>query len=444
VGDDSVIDAALRQHAAIRVDSLERMLTTASVLSRCDRPLGSRLIVAGISGGACDITADRAADEGLELIPLAASTVAALRAELPDFGHVQNPLDVTGGAVSDPTLFGRIIAILGTDPGADVVLVQQDVPTRNSGAVDSFRGTLAATAALEQPAFVTGSLSAPVIADDERFPTGRDRIIAGGLDMALFALGRGAWLARRVAPVDRHAESVEPPAAAPSTSAGAGVWSEARSRALLSEHAVPMVPAAHVGSRDEAVAAATRLGYPVVVKANADDLAHKTDVGAVELDLADDEAVRAALDRIDAALTPSGRQTDGYLVSPMRRRGTELIVGVARHDPWGLALAVGIGGVLTETHADASLRLLPVGRADVREMLGELQHHAVLQGGRGRPPADRDAVVDAVLAVADAAWRRRDQIEAIEVNPLLVDGAHVEALDALVEWRVSPDASGPR
>jgi acetate---CoA ligase (ADP-forming) len=432
VGDDRVIDAVLRQHAAIRVDSLDALLTTASVLARGGPLRGRRLAVAGISGGACDIIADRAVDEGLELAPFSPTTVAAVQAELPAFGTVNNPLDVTGAAVSDQQLFGRIVSVLGDDPGVDMLLIQHEVPTRQSGAVEVFRGILDSAATLDVPAFVIGVLNRDIPADDDRFDKGAECIQSGGLDQVVRALGRAAWWSEQLAAPAADEAGAHTPAP---NGARTGVWSEARSRELLGGAGVPLVPAILVRTVDEAVTSAKELGWPVVVKANADDLPHKTDVGAIALDVSGDDQVRRALSDIAANLAALGRQADGYLVSPMRPPGTELIVGVARDETWGLILAVGIGGVLTEVQADTALRLLPVGAADVRQMLSELRNRAVLDGVRGRAPADLDATVSAILSVARTAGALDDDLLALEVNPLLIDGDRVEALDALVSWK---------
>ncbi|MEQ8717784.1 MAG: acetate--CoA ligase family protein [Acidimicrobiales bacterium] len=154
------------------------------------------------------------------------------------------------------------------------------------------------------------------------------------------------------------------------------------------------------------------------------------------LGLASEGDVRNACAAIVASL--GNHPMDGFLVMPMREPATELIVGVANAPGWGLVLAVGFGGILTEIRADTSLRRLPVDRADVHEMLGELEGSAILDGVRGREPVEREALVDAVLAIADAASFVGEKLEALEVNPLVVDGNRIEALDALVSWRTDP------
>jgi acetate---CoA ligase (ADP-forming) len=438
VGDDRVIDAVLRQHAAVRVDSLEELLTTASVLARTGPLDGRRLAVAGISGGACDIIADRALDAGLELPPFPDAAVAALRSELPDFGGVNNPLDVTGAAVSDPALFGRVVSILGELSDADVVLVQHDIPTEQSGAVETFRNLLASAATVPVPTLVFGTLNRDVPAEDDRFDKGFECIQAGGVEQIVAAVGRAAWWSARVAIADRSTGRPVPTLALDGHRQG--VWSEARSRALLAGANVPLAPSVHALTPDEAVVAASALGFPVVVKANGDDLAHKSELGAVALDLRTDDDVRDACRIVDGL---GDVVADGFLVSPMRPPATELIVGVARTEAWGLVLAVGFGGVLTEVQADTSLRRLPVTAGDVDEMLAELRNAAVLDGVRGRPAADRTALVEAILAVADAAGAAGEDLESLEVNPLAVDGTRIEALDALVSWRAGATTDRP-
>ncbi len=197
-----------------------------------------------------------------------------------------------------------------------------------------------------------------------------------------------------------------------------------------------MIPAEHAEDAAAAVAAAEGIGYPVVVKAVSPTLAHKSDVGAVRLDLRSADAVQAACEEISAriaALTPAPPLV-GFLVSPMRSGGTELLVGVVRDETWGQVLAVGLGGIWTEIFADASIRVLPVTATDVRAMLDELKGAALLRGARGAAPADLDALVDAVLRFAALAQALEDDLESLEVNPLRVDGATIEALDALVTW----------
>lgn len=181
------------------------------------------------------------------------------------------------------------------------------------------------------------------------------------------------------------------------------------------------------------------MGYngPLVAKICSPDILHKTEMGGVMLNLTDSDDVADAYDTLikRAAERYPDAAIEGVLIGPMVDPGIELIAGITRDDSWGLVLAVGLGGVWVEVMKDVALRRLPVSRADVTEMLSELKGSAVLDGARGLPPADRDAIVDAVMSLSGAAWSLRDKgLIAVEVNPLVVRGDSVQGLDALFEF----------
>ena len=199
------------------------------------------------------------------------------------------------------------------------------------------------------------------------------------------------------------------------------------------------MPSRPAASEEAAVAAAAAVGYPVVVKAVSDAIAHKSDAGAVRLALADEAAVRDGYRAVRAAARAAGAG-DGarVIVQPYRTGGLELITGVVRDPAWGLVLAVGLGGIWVEVLRDAALRVLldgPVGPAEVRRALGELRGAAILRGARGTAPPDLDRVAQVVARISEVAVGLGDRLESLEVNPLLVRGTQVEALDALVTWR---------
>src|SRR6202035_4855197 len=164
----------------------------------------------------------------------------------------------------------------------------------------------------------------------------------------------------------------------------------------------------------------------------------KTDAGAVRLGVVGAAAVRRAFDDVLAAggAGRPGLRVEGAQVSPMRRGGVELLVGVTRDPHWSLALAVGLGGVFAEVAADVAVRLLPVTDADIEQMLAELRGSAVLNGVRGEPAVDRGALVSAIRRIADAACWLGDALTSLEVNPLLAGPSGAEALDVLLDLRV--------
>jgi acetate---CoA ligase (ADP-forming) len=164
---------------------------------------------------------------------------------------------------------------------------------------------------------------------------------------------------------------------------------------------------------------------------------HKSDIGGVRLDVpAGGDAVREAFRAVtSAASAVDGASVEGALVSPMRRGGTELLVGVVRDAQWGLVLAVALGGVFVEVLRDSALAPLPASPGRARSLLEGLRGAAVLRGTRGAAPADLDALSAVIARVGDLAVALGDDLESLEVNPLRVDGPLIEALDAVVTWR---------
>jgi len=439
-GDDAVIDSVFRRLGVIRVRSLEDLIITSGVLAELTRdgvtaagPLaGNRLGVVTPSGGASEIIADRAEDEGLALPPFAPATTAALKAMLPAFADVANPLDVTGYVVVDRTLLGRALEIVVTDPGLDVVLLLAD-PVRDEPADPALpRAVLAANAGriavAPKPVVVVSNALTDVT------PVGRRYLaeagyphVAGGIEHGLTAIGAAVrWSRARAA----AAEPTPPPAGpgALRRPEGTGIWAEDRAAAFLAGCGVPVVPSRPAGDEAAAVAAADELGYPVVVKAAG--LAHKSDTGGVRLGLGDAVAVRAAFGPVHAVAAGGP-----VLIQPYRTGGIELICGIVRDPAWGLMLAVGLGGIWVEVLRDVALRPLPVSPDEVIGALEELRGRAVLHGARGAPPADLAAVAEVITRIATVAALLGDRLESLEVNPLLVRGDQAEALDALITWR---------
>src|SRR6266568_4176513 len=410
VGDDRVIDAVFADLGVIRVDSIEDMLITAgaaAALGRLDRP---GIGIVSISGGACDIVADRADDLGADLPELAPSTRDALAAIMPAYGTVQNPLDVTGAAVIDPTIFTRSIEAMSADPSIGVVGVVNSIGWIDTGRpylgqmfVDAIGAGMRAASC---PAAYINQVMQPV--------TGftRASMAQGGVPYVLPGLRQAVVALRNVAR-----------------------WSEQDARTLLGDAGVPVVPARLAGSAAEAVKAAAGFGSLLSVKIVSPDILHKSDAGGVLLDVPpDEEAVRAAYQAVTAA-APDGASIDGVLVSPMRPGGTELLVGVVRDPQWGPVLAVAIGGLLVEVLRDSALAPLPVTPGQAGRLLDRLRGRAVLDGVRGAAPADRDALTAVIARIGDLALALGDDLESLEVNPLLVDGTRIEALDAVVTWR---------
>jgi acyl-CoA synthetase (NDP forming) len=438
VGDDRVVDAALRQAGAIRVRSLEELVVTAAVIAHAGMLRTPGVAVVSMSGGSVDVIADEAARLGLELPQFDDSSVREIRAVLPDYAAVRNPLDLTGGSLGNE--LERVLKIVDRQDDFGVVAVLCNVPAYDScktATINSLINTVGAgLESITMPGFVL-SQSVAHLNEAGRASTAAAGVVGlPGLALGIAALASlSKWSARRPAPR---------PGATPATSGqGArqrGALSEWSARQLLEPLGVPFVPAVLAGSADDAAAAAGGYDGPVAVKLVSPDVQHKSDVGGIRLGVEGAANVRRAFEDViaSAVARAGGPRVEGVQISPMRRGGVELLVGVMRDPQWGLVLAVGLGGVFVEALADVALRLLPVSAADVGEMLGELRGAKVLHGARGEPAVDRAALVDAIRAIADAAWQLGHELACIEVNPLRADHHGAEALDALVVFREVP------
>jgi acyl-CoA synthetase (NDP forming) len=474
-GDDAVVGAVLRQLNVIRVTSLEELLCTGALLGYGRRPAGRRMGVVTTSGGACDLIADRATAEAIEIPPFAPETEAAITPHVPPFAAVRNPIDVTGYFLANRrtaalTAVDHVLDAVVADPGIDFVLFTGLTLPDARPDDEVLAGMLAERARWLGERIASAPV--PVIpvghtcVNLSRY--GRELLEASGIrmlpgiDLGMTALGHALrWLENRADPgaeargVQRDAvfagNAVPAEDAGLVRSAGPGVggadpgepWSEAAARDLLASSGVPVVPGELVNSADDAVAAARRLGLPAVLKVCSAQIAHKSDIGGVAIGPGTEEEIRAAYARVRAAgEAVPGARIDGVLVSPMRTGGVELIAGVTADPTFGPVLAVGLGGVWVEVLRDTSLRMLPVDPGEVKRMLAELRGSPLLTGGRGGRPVDLDALAEVICLVGDTAVRLDGSLRALEVNPLWADGNRIEALDVLVVTSGRPGRAG--
>jgi acyl-CoA synthetase (NDP forming) len=452
-GDAARTRAFLEHLGVVPVDSLEDLLATAGLLAalqRGPRPrrLGRRLGVVAVSGGACDLIADRASDEGFELPPFPAATQAALGERLPSFAALRNPLDVTGYVVVDPTLSLRALEVVAADaPGTfDTLLFQLSLPRVAPADPGPLVARLAQVAALQAGSAVPVVLQASGGGDLGGFAgelaARFDLHLLDGIEHGMGALGRAMrWQERRERRLDRPPPPPVDPLAPPP--GARGVWGELAARGLLADHGIPLVPAETARDPEEALAAADRLGWPVVLKLVAPGLAHRSDLGGVALDLRRPEELRAAALRLLELAARQGVEGAGLLVSPLKRGGVELLAAVQRDPRLGSFLVLGAGGTLVELLADRALLPLPAQPDDVADALTGLRIGRLLAGARGRPPVDQQALLAAIGALARLGQALGDALDTVELNPLLATPEGAWALDALVVWATPAAEADP-
>jgi acyl-CoA synthetase (NDP forming) len=439
-GDDAVVDAALRQFNVIRAASIEELLSTAALLGYSRWPRGRRMGVVTASGGACDLIADRATAEGIQIPPFSDATASAIASHLPPFAEVRNPLDVTGYFLANRRTSALTAADLAldqaaADPGLDFVLFS-GLTIPDARPPDE---TLA-TALEERVAWLAdriGGAPIPVIpvgytcldlSDYGRTLLGQHGIhVLAGMDLGVRAIGHALrWLD------GRGRATTNTPTFPTAPVLISGPWPEADARELLGAFGVTSVPSTLVKASAEAVDAATRFGYPVVLKISATGVTHKSDIGGVALDLRTDAEVAAAYERL------SELAEGGVTVSPMRTGGVEMLAGVRFDATFGPVLAVGLGGIWVEVLNDVSLRLLPIEAAEVGRMLRELRGYPLLTGARGQVGADLDELAEVIARIGAAAGSLGSALDSLEINPLWVSGHHIEALDVLVVTKELP------
>ena len=445
VGDDRVFEGICEQHGIIRVRSMEDLLATADIVGRTGvlRPGG--LCVLTNSGGVGEIAADMADLRGIQLPAISAATAALLEKNLPDIATVHNPLDLTGSVT--PVQCEDVVRILGAQDEHAVILCPwyeiPNEPAQMSERLTQLHAHLANGLAEAQVPGLLVSYTNTRINDFSRkiiAETGAN-YLACGLDRALTGLAGSFWWSQRQR---EHASAMKfntaaAAAVSPKTTSHQRPRSEHETLAFLASQGVAVVPSTLASNADQAVAAARALGGSVVVKVASPDIAHKSDIGGVVLNLQGDDAVRgAALQVLHAASEkcPTAH-IEGVIVAPMRERGIELFVGYTRDPQWGPVLAVGLGGVWVEILQDVALRPLPVDAREIKRMLTGLRGAKLLTGQRGVPAADLDAVANAIERIAQVIMNLGPELEALDVNPLWVRGSQVEALDALFVWRNS-------
>jgi acyl-CoA synthetase (NDP forming) len=436
-GSDAVVSAALRQYGVTRVDGLDELLDTSAMLARAKKPKGDGVCVYAISGGTGAHMADMAADVGLRLPDLTKKTQKTLREWIPDYLRVSNPVD-NGGGPSGDWRGSKILDAIVADANVDLVICPI------TGALASMSNNLAkdlveVAATTQKPICVVWG--SPV-GNEEAY-----REILLKSDLPVFRTFANCVRAVR-AYFDYYdfAARFRSPFAKPVLRASAAA-AKARpfleSGKALTEYASKQVLAAYgIGttgdvlavSAKEAVAAAKALGGPAVLKVSSPDLLHKSDAGLVEVGVAGDAAVRkmyAALLERALAADPEAC-VDGVLVSEMVTGGTETVVGVAQDELFGPVVMFGLGGVFVEVLGDVSFRVPPFDKDEAARMIDEVKGRALLDGVRGRPRADRRALVDVIMKVQRLAVDLHDDIAELDINPLVVLPKGAVALDALV------------
>ena len=431
-GADALYDALFKRFGVARVHEPVALIETLKFLHVHGPLKGRSIISASCSGGEASLVADLAHPRGLLMPPIPAPAYQRLHAVLGDKVSIANPLDyhtyIWGNAPALTQAFQGLM-----DCGCDVPMLVLDYPRQDRCSADSWAAAVDGFAASAQGR----NTAATVVAS---FPENLPETIAQGLIAQGIAPMQGLVdcmnalvHAADIGQAQTRMDVLEPlerlmPQAAASTDDR--LWDEVAGKAALAAYGVPVPPGRMVDA-GQAAACADALGYPVVIKAVSDQLAHKTEAGGVHLNIQNPQQVRAAVSQM-------AHLSDRFLVEQMAQNVVaEMIVGVQRDPQFGLTLTLGAGGVWVELLHDAVTLLSPVKPGDVVAALHSLKIAPLLQGFRGKQGGDVNALVQVVMAIWAYAQDHATTLVELDVNPVLVlpQGLGVVAVDVLIRTR---------
>jgi acyl-CoA synthetase (NDP forming) len=433
-GSDAIYDAAFRQLAVERAKTPQDLIDIAYACTRGRLPKSRRLAVMTMSGGAGVLMADAAEEGGLELTPLSAEAQAEVISWVP-FAAARNPVDVTAQVLNDPSIL---------DKSFDLLFGRENFP-----AMVAFFTTWASSPQMAEPLFRAVSGAA------ERYPDryfALSAIASPEMQRRYEEVGVGLfedpWSAvSAIAAATRCAERLAaaplpvPPLPHNLPPLPKGRIAEHEAKRILAAAGIPVLDERLVSDAAAAGAAAREIGERLVLKIVSPDILHKTEIGGVMLDVAAGEAADAytrLVDRVTARAPAAA--IDGILLSPMVKGGVEMILGVQNDAVFGPVVMLGLGGIYVEVLRDVTFRIAPFGVEEARRMIAELRGVAILEGARGQPPCDVDALAKALSALSLFVAAKRAEFTSIDINPLLVrpKGEGAAALDALIVTAEAP------
>ncbi|HEV2299467.1 MAG TPA: bifunctional acetate--CoA ligase family protein/GNAT family N-acetyltransferase [Candidatus Acidoferrales bacterium] len=441
-GSDEVFDAAFRRCGILRVQSISDLFYMAEVLGKQPRPRGPRLTILTNAGGPGVLATDALIATGGELAPLSPATMEALDKFLPPHWSHNNPIDILGDA--DPERYARALEIAIEDQNSDgllVVLAPQGMTDPGHVAA-----SLKPYARNKGKPLLASWMGGRIVAEGEAILNNAGIPTFNYPDTAARAFNymwRYSYNLRGLYETPAEADSPETAEEAQRKTdeilrkvlaARRNLLTEAESKELLALYDIPTVPTRIAQSEDEAVSLARQMQFPVVLKIHSETITHKSDVGGVKLNLADDDAVRSAYRAIRAAVTARGNARDflGVTVQPMvSLDGTELILGSSVDAQFGPVILFGSGGTLVEIYRDRALALPPLNTTLAQRLMEQTRIFPALKGTRGQPAVDL-AALEQILVRFSRIVVEQPRIKEIDINPLLASASRIIALDARI------------
>lgn len=432
-GSTAAWSAGFKRAGMLEVEDFDALLETSGFFAKAGPPKGRGVGIVTPSGGAGIMAADHAEFAGLSLPQPAPETERILRAAIPEFGSPRNPCDLTAQVATNPKSFEEcMVAMLKDDQYATVifpVVYHNPAPAATPARMRTLEPMAAAAGKPICIAWIPESLEGP---GAEAADVSPNLVLFRSTRRMMNALR--LWFLQHDPKPAAGTVTERGAAAAAAIAPGATTLMEASAKAAFGAAGLPVVAEIAATDAQGAMTAARGLGFPVVLKLDSPDIAHKTEVGGVELNLQDEAAVSAAFGRIMAGVTrhaPSAR-VDGVLVQRMEARGVELILGARRDPQFGTMVLVGLGGVQAELWKDVALDVAPVSPEGAMAMLRSLKAFPLLDGFRGAAPVDLAATTQAIADFSSFVAALGDRLEEAEINPLLCRSNGCVAVDGLM------------
>lgn len=433
-GADAVFDGVIRQHGIVRARNEEHMLDMVEAFACCALPQGNGLAIITQSGGAGVLMADRAEELELAVPLLGEATRQALQQVIPEFGACDNPVDITGQFVAEPGLLRESVRIVLSDPQVHIGIVWLQLM---DAYVDSLVTIFEELKSQVSKPFIVCWVAAPEQALRElrargiAVLRGAEPAVDAAAALMRYADARRNWCVDRDTRIGLGKGIGGDELVFPATG---GPVPTALAARLLQASGVTLARSEHARDADAAAACAERLGYPVALKIESPDIAHKTEAKGIRLDLGDAAAVKAAFADItaNAKRCRPDAAIDGVIVQAMIHGDVELVVGL-KHDPvFGVVIMVGLGGIYVEVLKDVVFRKAPVTEAQAGRMLDDLKSRAILDGVRGNPAVDRVALTRLISVVSLFGATAGGRLQELDLNPVLAGRAGATAVDWLM------------
>ncbi len=427
-GEDEAWRTIFRQYGVLEIEDSDDITDLGKIFGPAKTPRGKRVGVITTSGGAGIIMADRAYDLGLRVEPLPRRTRETLERFVPPFGSTRNPVDLTAQVINDPGSFKSSLETVLDCPEIDMASVVVSMITGDSGwsvTRDIIEVSRKASKPMACCWLINDEQGGPFLEElrSEKVP------LFASPRRCAWALARlSEWVTRPALPARAPSDPGEPflPRLPEDLT-------EYDAKRLLARWGVPVTREILCSSLEDALSAASEIGYPVALKVVSPDIFHKTEAGAVALKLKDEEELRNAFGRLlERSLEAMpGARVRGMLVQEMVTGGVECMIGVKRDPVFGPFVAVGLGGIYVEILKDLSLRHAPVDVEEARRMIASLRGFPLLSGARGSTPKDTDALAGMVSRVSLMALAEESLAE-LDINPVFVldEGGGAVAVDA--------------